>query len=180
MAIAFRRTQTTEPTAVSPAKGWLLVAILAATFCIPIALASGLMAQMSLIDPYSFTYRRVELVWTHAARILSLPLAGASFFLIVSITSTSRTLRAWASRFLALNTVGASALALLGIAWAMEADENGGDWKGLGIMVALLFGVVVPGILALLNGLQFIGLNRVRRQTSQQGPTPQPPALRRR
>lgn len=137
--------------------------MITALLCIFAGLAMGALAQLSLIDPYSFKNRTVELAWTHGMRVLSVLAIAASGCTLVSVVSNTTWIRTWTVRLLALSTIGMIGLALLGFAWAAEAEELGGDWAGLGIIIALIVGVFFSGVFAFLCGLQLVAVRRMRR-----------------
>jgi ABC-type phosphate/phosphonate transport system permease subunit len=122
----------------------------------------GALAQLSLIDPYSFKYRSVELAWTHGMRVLSVLAIAASVCTLVSVTSKTAWIRTWNVRLLTLSTIGLIGLALLGFPWAAESEERGGDWVGLGIIIALIVGVLFSSVFAFLCGLQLVAVRRMR------------------
>ena len=164
MAPAAEYPDSTRPPAPARSKLWLTVAVISAIPCLLVGLFLTYLAHMALNDLYPSGHKPIELVWSHAARILSLLAAAASVCTLVSIASSSSKLLTWSSRLLAPSIIGMIALGVLGVAWSNEAENRGGDWVGLDIIVALVVGVAFPGIIAFLSGLQLLAVTRMHRR----------------
>lgn len=163
MPLSAEHTNSTSSPARARSKLWLTVAVISAILCLLLGLLLTYLAHMALNDSYPSSHKPIELIWSHVARILSLLSAAASVCTLISIASSSPKVLTWSSRLLALSIIGMIALGGIGVAWANEAEGRGGDWVGLDIIVALIFGVLFPGIIAFLCGLQLLAVSRMRR-----------------
>lgn len=133
-------------------KRWL--PLVSAILCILVSLPMWFFSMYVLsVEDFS-VYRTQERLWTLASSILFVFPLGASILSIARRSSTSDAMRVWTRRLLVYAIVAMVVLGIQGVRWSIGAEERGGDWVGLDIIVAYVFGVFPSVVAAFLCALQ--------------------------